>query len=70
MEQHANQNRPPAASEERVASLPRVKIQIAQLHKDHLDCAICQDDFSENQDVIKLTPCNHFDFVLNQSRQI
>jgi hypothetical protein len=22
-------------------------------------CAICQEDFSENQDVIKLTPCNH-----------
>jgi E3 ubiquitin-protein ligase RNF115/126 len=57
MEQYANQNMPPPASSEAIDNLPKIKIQVETLG-DNSACTICQDDFKQDEEAIKL-PCNH-----------
>ena len=57
MEQYSSQNMPPAASTEVIDHLPRIKIQVQELGE-HTGCPICQDDFKQNEEGIKM-PCNH-----------
>ncbi|KAI8896393.1 hypothetical protein BC833DRAFT_597565 [Globomyces pollinis-pini] len=56
MEMHDQDNRPPAASEEVLNTLPRLKFE-SDLNE-HKECPVCQDDFTENIDIIRL-PCQH-----------
>ncbi len=57
MEQYANQNMPPPAPKEAIDSLPKIKIQMQTLG-DNTACPICQDDFKQDEEGVKL-PCNH-----------
>ena len=56
MERHAERNRPPAASRETIASLPRTPFQKEGSLAD--DCAVCQENYTEGEEIIHL-PCKH-----------
>jgi E3 ubiquitin-protein ligase RNF115/126 len=57
MEQAAQHNMPPPASEEAITSLPQVHVKKSELGE-HADCAICQDEYEENDRCVQL-PCKH-----------
>jgi len=48
---------PAPAPENRINSIPTVKVTAEQA-RDNLQCAICMDDFKENDDAKRL-PCSH-----------
>ena len=57
MEQYASQNMPPPASSEAIDNLLKIKIQVQELGE-NTECSICQDDFKQDEEAIKM-PCNH-----------
>lgn len=57
MEQYNSQNMPPPASTDVIDNLPKIKIQVQELGE-NTACPICQDDFKQDEEGIKL-PCNH-----------
>ena len=57
MEQHAQNHRPPPANEDTIAQLPSIHVKIANLGE-HVDCAICQDEYKEDE-LVKQLPCHH-----------
>ena len=57
MEQYASDNMPPPAPSDAVEILPRIKIRVEELDG-NTGCPICQDDFKQDEEAIKL-PCKH-----------
>ncbi|KAJ3260132.1 hypothetical protein HK103_001208 [Boothiomyces macroporosus] len=55
MEMHEAENKPPAASEETVNALPKLKFSETEEHK---ECPVCQDDYQIDEELISL-PCKH-----------
>ena len=64
MAMHDEENKPPAASEETLRNLPRVKFTDSEEHK---ECQVCQEDYKVGEETLKL-PCKHIyhpDCILN-----
>jgi len=49
----------PPASKSIIDKLPRVKVSHQQVEDEKLDCAVCKDNFQEN-DTALLLPCRHY----------
>ena len=65
MEMHDAENRPPAASQDVIDRLPRIKFEASK--QEHKECPVCQDDYNEGEETISL-PCHHIfhpDCILN-----
>ncbi|KAK9363934.1 hypothetical protein V1504DRAFT_399234 [Lipomyces starkeyi] len=58
MEQTAPSNAPPPATEGDISALP-TEILTPGLHEQSSDCAICKDQY-ENNETVTLLPCKHF----------
>jgi len=57
LNQMGDNSGPAPAPEDRITAIPTVRITAEQAH-DNLQCAICMDDFKEN-DQAKRLPCSH-----------
>ena len=57
MEQNSRNNAPPPASEEQIERLPSIQVKISELGE-HTECAICQEEYQEEETVKKM-PCLH-----------
>ncbi|KAJ3324270.1 hypothetical protein HDV06_000309 [Boothiomyces sp. JEL0866] len=55
MEMHEAENKPPAASDDTVNALPRLKFSDNEEHK---ECPVCQDDYQIDEELVRL-PCKH-----------
>ena len=60
LEQHAQENRPPAATEETMEQLPLIKFsqQGRLVNVEHKECTVCQEEYKADEEVIEL-PCKH-----------
>ncbi|KAL1923669.1 uncharacterized protein VTP21DRAFT_8649 [Calcarisporiella thermophila] len=58
MEQTADRNRPPPASDDVIERLPRSKITKEQAEKGQ-ECSVCKEEYQEGDSIIEL-PCKHF----------